>query len=184
MKHLIVIAVLLVGFAGCSAQEVSKSGIPSLRRAAVVERISREMLTSTQWDRQRYQTTMKSYRDGLTLDVTIKGPKSPAFDSERADVNKSVEAFAFLDSLLSVAAIDTVLVELRTNPEVGDVIDSQPYLLELVAVPYEGADPQRAEDWLREVFMLPESRITIGPAEFILRAPSDNARVLIMRRAG
>jgi hypothetical protein len=183
MKYLLVITLLLVAFTVCHSQGNQNPGIPGLRSKAVMERISREMVTSTEWDGQRYQTSMKSYRDGLDFNVAIKGPLSegPVVDSDDRHVGPGV--ITILDSLLSVAGIDTVLVELRTNPEVGDVIDSQQYLIEMCTIPYKGSDVQRAEDWLREVFMHPESRTTIGPVEFILRAPSAYERELILRHA-
>lgn len=172
---------------GAQFQQVSEPsppGIPGLTTKAVADRVLREMVTSYGWDSARRRTTMTSYADGLDFNVTIKGPRPEDVDGIMKKIQEGdADARLRLNASLDEAPIDTVLAELRANPEVGDVVDSQPLLAEIAGLSYEGADPERAVAWLREVWMQPEARSVFGPAEFILLAPSAYERVLIIRKA-
>jgi hypothetical protein len=194
MRPLPMLAVCVMLLSSCgskqeaegSAQlsEGSSPGIPGLTTKAVTDRVLGEMVTSDGWDSARRRTTMTSYSDGLDFNVTIKGPRPQDVDGIMKKIQEGdADARVRLNAQLDTAPIDTVLAELRANPEVGDVVDSQPLLAEIAGVAYDGADPERAVAWLREVWMQPEARSVFGPAEFILLAPSAFERVLIIRKA-
>lgn len=193
MKPLSMIALCLVLLSSCgskqesegSAQlsEASSPGIPGLTRTAVTDRVLREMITSEGWDSARRHMTMTSYADGLDFNVTIKGPRPEGVEGVMKEIQDGdADARLRLNARLDTAPIDTVLAELHANPELGDVMDSQPLLAGIAGVSYDGADPERAVAWLREVWMQPEARSVFGPAEFILLAPSAHERVLIIRK--
>lgn len=146
---------LLVILTACSSTPAVRTVIPGLTHEAVVDRARPDMLTSASMTPHRYHTKLRSYMDGLDFNLTISGP-------DRYQV-------------------DTVLVSMRVIPEVGDITGSLPFLLEIAGVSYEESDTRRAKEWLRASFMLPESRITIGAAQFILLAPSEHERTLILR---
>lgn len=155
MKHPSVFVFFLVILTACSSTPEIQPVIPGLTHEAVVDRARPDMLASASMSPHRYDTKLRSYMDGLDFSIRISGP-------DRYQV-------------------DTVIVRMKVNPEVGDITGSLPYLVEIACVSYDASDARRAKEWLRASFMLPESRITIGPAEFILLAPSDHERTLIIR---
>ena len=195
MKHLFTLLILAVLLTACGQQQTpaqaSDSGIPGLTRAAVMDRIEREMTTSDYWNSHRHRTEMTSYRDGLEFDVTLLGAKLEGVTEQfarmrgdstgRPDFDSLVAYHAGIDSLKEIAPIDTVLAELHAAPGAGDLNAGLPMLAALAGIPYDGADPDRARRWLREMWGQADARVVIGPVEFILRAPTEHERVLLMR---
>ena len=48
---------------------------------------------------------------------------------------------------------------------------------------YTGCNPDRMRKWLGDHFTETEARTTEGPVEFILRAPDEYSRELLIRRS-
>lgn len=155
MNHKLILVPLLALLTACSSTPEIQPVIPGLTHEAVVDRARPDMLVSASMSPNRYDTKLRSYMDGLDFNIRISGP-------DRYQV-------------------DTVIVRMKVNPEVGDITGSLPYLVEIAGVSYDDSDARRAKEWLRANFMLPESRITIGSVEFNLLAPSDHERTLILR---
>ena len=197
MKHLFPLLILAALLTACGQQQqeqtqTSSAGIPGLTRAAVMDRIEREMTISDYWNSHRHRTEMTSYRDGLEFDVTLLGAKLEGVTEQfarmrgdstgRPDFDSLVAYHAGIDSLKEIAPIDTVLAELHATPGAGDMNAGLPMLAALAGIPYDGAEPERAVTWLREMWGQADARMVIGPVEFILRAPTENERVLLIRR--
>jgi hypothetical protein len=130
MKPLSMLAVCVMLLSSCATKqdaeqsqqlsEASPPGIPGLTWKAVTDRIRREMVTSDGWDSARRHMTMTSYADGLDFNVTIRGPRPEGADAIMQDMKKlGPDAMARLDSLQAASPIDTVVAELRANPELS-----------------------------------------------------------------
>jgi len=151
--------IILAALAACSAEPPLDRAIPGLTQDDVQYALAdKEMLTSGKRDAQGLNSSsFKAYRGGIDYLVKAYGREGDA--------------------------VDSVWVRLEANPAIGDVLDELPFLRDIAAMTYDGCDPDRTLRWLTENYSSAESRIVVGPAEFMLRAPSAYVRELTVRRA-
>jgi len=154
---------LVITTYSCSSQEQEKieadaAIFPGVAPADVYYKLADAgMLLSQEYDENQCHTTLTQFYGGIQYDIDIMGP----------DCN----------------SVDSVWVAVKADPELKDVLNSQQFFRIIAATSYEGSDPEGIEEWLTEHYREAESRKTIGRVEYILRAPSDYERVMIMRMA-
>ncbi|MFA6233835.1 MAG: hypothetical protein WC824_06555 [Bacteroidota bacterium] len=157
MKPFILLILILASIGACAQKEDDGIAIPGVTPSDVYHSYPDEgMLMHESWNRTTYRTILTAYMGGIQYDIVIIGR------------NASV--------------VDSVWVGLKADSTLSNALKSQQYFRVVAATPYEGSDPDGIEKWLTDHYGDREARTTVGPVEYILRAPSDFEREMTMTR--
>ncbi len=80
------------------------------------------------------------------------------------------------------SVVDSVWVGLKADSGRANALKSQQYFRVVAATPYDGSNPDWIESWLTDHFNDTEAVTSVGPVEYVLRAPSKYQREMTMRR--
>lgn len=148
---------LLAAFSSCHFGEPDGDAIPGVTPRHVYRDLpNRGMTLSESWDHETFRTLLQSFDRGVSQHLAVIGRNRLSVDSVRAT---------------AVA-----------DPRTGDIRRSLGFLGGVVTMTYTGSNPDRMRKWLGDHFTETEARTTEGPVEFILRAPDEYSRELLIRR--
>lgn len=178
MKHFWAVALIFILAVSCTASKSgnSTSGSRQGSKQATTEKVSYAKIPGLM-PVDVYQnmegkgfTTKKNFSDNGNLwTSTYAG----------AGISYSVGAFSHdASSVESVQA--TARVTDVTNKNISAAL---PFFLFLSSLPYDGSNPTKVGNWLRNNFNNDKSSVTISNVEFTINAPSDFARTLVIEHS-
>ena len=119
-------------------------------------------------------------KNGFVTEKRLSGKSGNFWISTESvpGIDYRVETYSSnIDNVESVKASATI------DMYYEDISTTQQFFIFISSLPYLGADPQRAGNWIRDNFYYDKSTIVIGDARFTIYAPTNAYRMVIIEKA-